>query len=392
MAHALLSASSAHRWMNCPPSARLQKEFPEESSVYAEEGTLAHSIGELVNRYNFNQIKKREFTTKLNALKKDALYSEEMLDYMQDFGTYVHGCFQAAKKRSKDALVFLEERIDFSTYVEEGFGTGDVIIIADGILEIIDLKYGSGVQVYAENNEQMMLYGLGALTAYEMLYDIQTVKMTIYQPRLDNISEWEMPAEELTTWAEEFLRPTAELAYEGKGEYQSGDHCKWCKAKEVCRARADANLEMLKYDFANPDLLTAEEIAEILTKTTGLQKWAKEIEVYALEQALKGQKWNGFKLVEGRSNRTYSDEGAVKEVLTGLGKTEDEIYNKKIKGITELTKDLGKKVFESLLGGLLVKPPGKPALVPESDKRPELELPASAAEDFENVDPDSLLD
>lgn len=383
-AHAILSASGSYRWLRCTPSAKLERQFPEETSQYAAEGSFAHTMAELrLNKY-LDRIKTRSFNSKMKALEENEFYSKEMVDYIEGYVAVVVERISEAQARSKDAVILLEQKLDFNQWVPKGFGTGDVVIIADGIMEIIDLKYGKGVPVSAEDNSQMRLYALGALALYEMLYDIQTVRMTIIQPRLDSISSDDMPVDELTKWAEEYLKPRAEMAIKGEGEFVAGEHCKFCKARFNCRARAEANLELAKHDFCDPFLLTNDEIADILGKAEELASWVKDITDYALDQAVNHNvKFPGWKLVEGRSNRKYSDECIVAEVLVKADYPEEKIYKpSELLGITAMEKELGKKRFNELLAGLLIKPPGKPTLAPESDKRPEISSADSAKADF----------
>lgn len=404
-AHAKLSASGSKRWLACPPSVRLEESLStgeaEKPSVYAEEGTAAHEYSEILIAYELGLIDKAKYTRELAKFKKTLpkklgqFYSEEELEMvwqeMQDqVPTYVDFVVERAnamKAISPDALSLIEQRLDFSDWVPGGFGTGDILLVADGRLEIIDLKYGKGVPVDAHENTQMMLYGLGALNEHDMLYDLQEISMTIVQPRLDSISTYTTTAEELYKWAEEVVKPKAALADKGEGEFNAGDHCRWCKAKAVCRARADKNLELAKHEFTDPDLLTPEEIADILFKTEELKKWAKDIEDYALDQAEKHNVvFDGWKLVEGRSNRKYADEKAVTSKLIEDGQTEEAIFKKSLLSITDMEKKLGKKKFAELLGELIVKPQGKPTLVPETDKRPALNSAESAKSDFDTID------
>lgn len=380
--HAKLSASGAKRWMTCTPSAELESQFPGSTSTYAEEGTFAHELGELMIRYNLGEIKKRKFNSEFKKLQENQYYNEELQEYVEAYVNQVWEFVNEAKVNCSDAIVMLEQRLDFSEWVPEGFGTGDCVIIADGQLHIIDLKFGKGVGVVAEDNPQLRLYALGALREFELLYDIQTVKMTIIQPRLDNTTSSELTAEELIDWADRYVTPKAQLAMDGKGEFVAGEHCRFCKAKDICRARAEKNLELTKHEFAKPELLEPSEIGDILKVAGQLQDWVKDIQAYALQQALEGERFDGWKLVEGRSTRKYSDEIAVAETLKSKGYDEAIIYSKELLGITAMEKVIGKKVFAEILGELIIKPEGKPTLVVESDKRPELKTAESAAADF----------
>ena len=382
--HAILSASGAHRWLNCTPSARLEEPLPDTSSIYAQEGTLAHDLGELELKRLLMEIDQSEYRKQLKAIQSHELYSAEMMGYIDQFATYVMEQYMEAKERSSDAVIFLEQRLDFSKWVPEGFGTGDCTIISDKVMEIIDFKYGKGVEVKAEDNVQMMLYALGALDTYGYIYDIDTVRMTIHQPRIDNVSSWEMGADELLQWADEVLRPKAETAWAGEGEPIPGDWCRFCKVKNRCKARAEAAMSVPSdFDYKDPNLLTVDEIAEILHEVDAIEAWAKDIRDYALVQARdNGVKFKGWKLVEGRSIRRYSDPEQVEKVLRAAKYKVKDIYKpRELKGITDMTKLLGRKKFQELLEepGLVVKPEGRPTLVPESDKRPELN---SAAADF----------
>lgn len=376
-AHALLSASKAAQWIACPPSARLQEGIPDQRSEYADEGTLAHELAELKLRRRLlpcNSTERKNIDAALRYIAtNNSLYSAEMENYIQDYVDFVAERFMVAKARSEDAIIMLEEQLDFSEWVPDGYGTGDVVLIADGVMEIIDLKYGKGVPVSAIGNPQIRLYALGAWNAYNFLYDIREVQMTIVQPRLDNISTDTMTVDELLEWAENVVKPAAELAYAGKGEHKPGDHCRWCKIKATCRARADENMKALQYEFQDPALLTLDEIGQILHIAQQLAAWAKDVEEYAHERALAGERVPGWKLVEGRSNRKITDEEAAKTALAAAGLEQDQYLKpRELYGISELEKRIGKKPLAELLGELIQKPPGKPVLVPETDKRPEI--------------------
>lgn len=369
--HAFLSASASHRWLECPPSAKLCAEQDDRASPYAKQGTDAHALCE----YKV-----------LKALGRPAKDPTEDLDFFDtemdnctdEYCTYVMEQLQEANQYCKDPEVLVEQRLDFSRWVPNGFGTGDCLIVADKVLHIIDFKYGLGILVDAENNPQMMCYALGALEIYDGIYDIESVRMTIFQPRRENISTYEMAKEDLLHWADTILKPTAELAYVGNGEFKAGDHCQFCKAKATCRKRAEYNLEMAKYDFEMPASLDETEIAAILPRIDDLVAWAGDIKEYALQQAMSGTEYPGFKVVEGRSVRKYTDEATVAATVTDAGY---DPYEKKVLGITAMTSLLGKKRFEELLGGMIMKPPGKPTLVPESDKRPAIN---TAKDDFKD--------
>ncbi|WP_252227990.1 DUF2800 domain-containing protein [Clostridium sp. ZBS3] len=368
--HALLSASSSHRWLNCPPSVKLEEGFENTTSVFAEEGTLAHELGEITLRLNLREFTKRKYSSQLTKIMENELFTKDMPDYVD---MYVDTCMEKvseAKATTPDAIAIVEQKLDFSDWVPDGFGTGDFVIIADGTMEICDLKYGKGVQVSAKDNSQMRLYALGAISQFEFLYDIQKVKMTIIQPRLDSISTDEMTVEELLNWADEVVKPTAELAIKGEGEFCTGDHCKFCRAKAVCRARADKNMELAQYEFQKPPTLDNNDIGFILNRVDELTSWAKDVKEYALNQALKGEEFDGFKVVEGKSNRKWANEKAVGDILLEQGFLENIIYTKKLTGISNMESAIGKKEVNRLLGDYIVKPQGKPTLASETDKRP----------------------
>jgi hypothetical protein len=372
--HAILSASGAHRWLNCTPSARLELEFDDNSGEAAAEGTAAHALSE-------HKLRK---ALKMRSKKPVSPYdSDEMDNYTDGYVEYVLEVIEQAKQTCSDPLILIEQRLDFSKYVPDGFGTGDCVIIADGTLHIIDFKYGQGVLVSAEDNPQMKLYALGALDLFDGIYDIEMVSMTIYQPRRENVSTSTVSKEILYQWAEEVLKPKAELAFAGDGNYCPGEWCQFCRAAVKCRARAEAKMKLATFEFALPPLLSDEEIADILSSIGDLTSWANEIIAYATDAAVNhGKKWPGFKVVEGRSNRKYKDEEAVAEAAKNAGYRD--IYKQSLITITEMEKLMGKTKFNEVLGGLIMKPPGKPTLVPVSDKRPEMNT-SSAKNDFMEV-------
>ena len=379
--HAKLSASGSSRWINCPPSIRLEEQFEDKTSIYAEEGTLAHELAELKLRLELKEITKRTYTLKFNKATKDnPLYSKDMDDYVDVYKEICMEKYLNSKETTTDSIAAVEQRLDFSNYVPDGFGTGDFIVIADGTLEICDLKYGKGVPVSAENNSQMRLYALGAINKFSFLYDIAKVRMTIIQPRLNSISSDEISVNELLKWAEEVVKPSAELAIKGEGEFKTGAHCKFCKARSVCRARADENLELAKFEFKKSDTLSNDEISEILEKVDSLVKWASDVKDYALDKALEGQEFKGYKLVEGRSQRKWKDEKAVAQILIDRGFLDNIIWTKKLTTISNIERAIGKKETERLFKDLIDKPTGKPTLVPLSDKR---EVYNAAKADFQ---------
>lgn len=385
--HAVLSPSGAERWLNCTPSVRLEEQFPDNAGQAAAEGTLAHSLGELLLRKELKLIKKYQFEKQLAEIKQNELYDNSMLDHCEDYRDFVMERYYDAQARTKDAMIFLEQKIDLTEYMPEGFGTCDCVIIADGKMHVIDLKYGKGVPVAAENNKQMQVYALGALHAFDFMYAIDTVDMNIYQPRIDNISNWEIPVKELRQWAETELKPRAKLAFAGEGEFNPGKHCRFCKARGACKANAEFNLVLAKHEFKEPALLTEEQISDILDRAKVFENWLGGVEDYALDQAVNhGKKWPGYKVVEGRSNRKYSSEESVAKALTDKGYKEETIYEKSILGITKMEKALGKDIFNTLLSPLIIKPAGKPALAPLSDKRPEYHSNEAAKIDFAEID------
>lgn len=369
--HALLSASGAHRWLSCPPSAALEAGLPESSSAAAEQGTVAHGLAEW---------KLRRALHDAPTIKPVSEWIDDEMDALtDDYVAFIQERLRDVHATCADPTVLIEQRLDFSHVVPGGFGTGDCVIIAEPTLQIIDLKYGQGVLVEAERNPQLMLYALGAVNAFGSLYDIDEVALTIYQPRRTNISTWRLSVTELEAWAAEVVKPTAEIAANGGGEFTSGEWCRFCKLNPTCRARADANLALAKHEFAPPAELDDGEIAAVLAQLPQLKAWAADVEAYALSLAVnQGKTWAGFKLVEGRSIRKYADEQAVAETAEAAG---IDVWDRKLKTITALEKQLGKKRFTTVFGDLVVKPAGKPTLVPESDKRPALEI-QSATDEF----------
>ena len=345
MAHAILSASSASRWMACTPSARLEEQFPDSTSEYAKEGTLAHELCELKVRKNLIPMHTRTYNSKLKKLKEHELWQDEMDRHTDTYLEYIQGLVHSY---NCTPAVMVEKKVDFSSYVPEGFGTADCIIIADGVLHVIDFKYGKGVAVSAENNPQMKLYGLGAYLEYSFLYAIDKVKMTIVQPRLDEvISEYEISVTELMEWAEEVVKPLADMAYKGEGTYIAGNHCKFCRAKATCRARAKMNLEVAKFDFKEPALLSDEEVGEALRQAQDLAKWAED--------------------------------------LIGSGIDETMLYERKQLTLAQIEKVLGPKQFKELVGNMVEKSPGKPTLVLETDKREAITNEDSIKNDFKEM-------
>lgn len=368
--HSVCSASGSHRWLNCTKSARLELTFGDIESAVAAEGTAAHALCE-------HKLRK---ALKLRSKKPVSQYdSDEMDEYTDGYVAFVMEVLAQAKHKCKDPIILIEQKLNLSSYVLEGSGTCDTLIVGDGILHIFDFKYGQGVVVEAEDNPQMKLYALGALELFDILYDIKEVAMTIYQPRRENVSTWTVGVSELKAWAEEILKPKALMAFNGEGEFIPGEWCCFCKANNVCRSRAEHNLELAKYEFKMQPLLTDAEVEDILSYIDDLVSWASSIKEYALRVALDGKQWNGWKVCEGRSNRRYTDENAV---ICAVKTSGFDPYEHKILGITAMQQLLGKKKFEELIGDLVYKPPGKPVLVPNSDKRLAMN---TATNDFTEV-------
>lgn len=378
--HALLSASSAHKWLNCTPSARLEEQFPEVTTEYAEEGRLAHAIAELKLRKAFVEpIGPKAFNNRLKKFKEDSLYQEEMLKHTDIYLDYVSGIVHGF---SAPPYIAVEKKLDYSTYAPEGFGTGDCIIIGGNILQIVDFKYGKGVPVSAEDNPQMKLYALGAYTAYSFLYPIDTVRMSIVQPRLDSISENSLPLAELLNWGKN-IKLIAQVAFAGGGVYKPGDWCRFCRAKALCRAREEFNIGLEEYKGMKPPLISDEEVGQILERAQNLAKWVSDLEEYALSECLKGNEIPGWKAVEGRSTRQFTDMDKAFEILKTNGTEEAMLYERKPLTLPNVEKLIGKKKFKDLLSEYVNTPPGKPTLVTINDKR-EAITRISAEEDFKN--------
>jgi hypothetical protein len=359
--HSILGASSAERWMHCTPSARLTADMAEEESVYAAEGTAAHALAEW-------KVRK---ALKMQAGKRPSsdYWTDEMEETTDDYRDYIVDLVNEARKTCPDPVFSVEQRLDFSCYVPQGFGTGDFLLVYDGQLNIVDLKFGKGVPVSSDHNVQMMLYALGSLELYDMLYDVKDVTMTIFQPRLSNISVWSTTADELRKWATDELMPKAQMADKGEGDFVPGPWCRFCKARHQCRERAEHFHELTAMDFREPALLTDEEIAKVLQEADELKRWSEDVEAYATSAAInEGKHFTGFKLVEGRSNRKFTDTKAVEKAAIAAGY--QDIYTKSLLTLTGFEKLMGKD-FDTVLGKYVTKPAGKLTLVPESDKRPE---------------------
>lgn len=378
-AHARLNASSSHRWMMCPPSVRLSEQFADKPSSYAEEGTFLHELCELKLHRYLGDMAPDVIEAQYAEHRDSEFYTQEAETVTDEYIAFCVETIEAVKSSCPDPLIMVEHRLDYSEYVPEGYGTGDLVIVADGVIEVIDFKGGRGVRVDAHRNSQLMLYGLGALLEFDPLYDVHKVRVTIVQPRLSNTSTYEIAADELVCWAEKEVRPRALLAYEGKGEFCAGDWCRFCKARYTCRKRSEYHMQLAERDFRQPDLLSDEEITDILPIADSLNNWVQDLLAYATQQAVEGKSWPGYKLVAGRSNRKYTSEAEVIKAATEAGYTD--IYKTTLLGVGDLEKRLGRKKFNEVLGMYVIKPVGAPTLVPDSDPRKPY---SSAAEDFTN--------
>lgn len=374
-AHARFSPSAANRLIHCPPSLVLGEAFDDEESPYAAEGTAGHALAEhLIKKY-----------LKLRSTRPVSdYYSDELLEAVDDYVSFVIEEIETARQECTSPIFFVEFRVDISDYVPDCFGTADMVIITDRMIHIIDLKLGKGVPVYAEDNPQLKIYGLGVLELSEMLFDIEAVRLTIYQPRISNFSTWDISPTDLKAWGNDTLRPAGKLALKGEGDLSAGSWCRFCKARFTCRQRAEENLKLAQMEFKAPALLTDDEIAEVLKTADELSKWASDVYAYAQDQAIVHHKvWKGFKLVMGKSNRKYTSEEEVAAAASAAGY--NDIYKKSLIGITEMERLMGKKEFARILGSLVYKPEGKVTLVPESDKRKAIQS-STAAADFKEED------
>lgn len=371
-AHARNSPSALHRTLNCPPSLVLGEQFQDEESQYAAEGSAGHALAEHLIKKHLKQRTKRPVSD---------YYSDDLMEAVEDYVAFVIEKIEDAKRECKSPLFSVEQRVDISEYSPDCFGTADMVIVTDKVAHVIDLKLGRGVEVSAEENPQLMAYGLGVLEMAEMLYDIETVRLTIFQPRINNFSTWDITPDALKTWGEEILKPRSAMALAGAGEFQAGSWCRFCKVRNQCRARAEEFLRLAKMEFQQPALLSDDEIAEIIKVSDELAKWAADVYAYAQDQAIThGKEWNGYKLVEGRSNRKYSSDDEVAEAAKAAGYTD--IYKKTLIGVTEMERLMGKKEFARILGKLVYKPAGKITLVPDTDKREAIKK-STAAADFQ---------
>lgn len=380
--HAKLSASGAMKWINCPPMLWMEEGLPDTTSPYAAEGTLAHSLVEAKLARETGKITAAEYAKKLAHIKQSQFYNQSMEDYTDDHVSLVLEDYHG----TPEADIYLEQRISFSDWAPGGFGTSDTIIASDGQLQIWDLKYGKGVKVNADHNFQLMLYALGAYAFYDVLYGFESVKMTISQPRIGNLSQFEMSMDDLLKWGEEVVKPAADDAMNGRGEWDFEDAHTWrfYKAAGFCRHLAEKNLEIRKYEFKQANTLKPDEIADILSQKADIERWLKAVEFYAISHVRDGKlDVPGFKLVEGRSNRKITDPVAAETVLRKHGFNKRDITETKLLSLTALEKVTGKDKFNDLLADLIIKPTGKPTLVTDDDRRPALNSTAAAQEDFD---------
>lgn len=373
--HALLSASSAHRWLNCTPSALLEAGKPDKDSTASLEGTAAHALAEW---------KLAEMLGRGPGARPQSTYDTvEMDEHTSAYVTHVN---QLLDDHEGPSRVFIEQRLDYSKYAPGGYGTGDCVIVSDGLLDIVDFKYGQGVLVEAEQNPQLKLYALGALEAFQDIYRVDQVRATIFQPRRDNTVRVEYSRSELVEWGEQTVKPAAALAAKGKGEFKAGQWCQFCKLAATCRARAEENLKLARLEFKPGPELSDEEVTQVLRQLPDLTKWAAEVEKYATQAAVsQGKQWAGMKLVAGRSVRKYADENQVIQAARDAGYKDTDIFESKLITLTRMEKLVGKKQFTQIFDGLVVKPEGKPTLVPMSDRRKALDL-AAPEQEFENLD------
>lgn len=372
-AHAKLSPSAAARWLVCTAAPALEAELPDKTSEYAEEGTFAHSVAETCAAYAVGQIAKSTYTRRLNQFKKNEWFSQELLDYAEEYASIVKETYLLEKETCPDAFCELEVKLDLSGYVPKGFGTADCIIVSEPNLTVIDFKYGKGVPVYAEDNAQMELYALGALEKYDAIYGIKTVYMGIIQPRIANNNSAERTADELYAWGETVVKVKAKEAYEGPGKAVASDEaCRFCKAQGSCETRAAYFVDMFEENEDAPNgLLPLEKIGELLERAKDMENWLAALKDTVFDALMKDEKVSGWKLVEGPSRRRYKDESAAAEALKAAGLSDDKIFDIKVKSITSVEKELGKKNAAEILAPVVIKPPGKPTLAPASDKRPE---------------------
>jgi len=388
MSHALLSPSSANRWINCPPSALLNAEAGDRDTVFTREGTLAHAVAELKARKYFLTRDHVMVTEQMREFRANELWQDEMDDHTD---AYLEALKDIAATFADMPYVALEQRVDFSGYVPEGFGTADCIMIGGEVLHIVDFKYGKGVDVSAEDNPQLKLYAMGAIEQYMSFYDIFTVRMTIVQPRIKREPDtWEMPARDLLRWAEDVVKPAAALAAAGEGEFAEGDWCRWCAVRSNCRARAAANTALEDFGFKQPPTLTDAEVGRALTLGRRLKSWLSDLEEYALTACLNGAEITGWKAVEGRAVRAWTDQDAAFKAAKLAGVPDEMLYKREPVSLAQLEKIMGKKEFAKVFtqprAMFVVTPPGKPTLVTADDKRKAITNKPDVEDDFGDDD------
>lgn len=379
--HAKLSPSAASRWLECTMAPTVEANFPETYSTYAAEGTFAHLMAELETAYALSMITEAQYNVRKARGMKNEFYNEELQDHALEYAAYVKE--KVADLADQAAHVELEAKLDLTQWIPEGYGTADCIIMADDVLHVIDFKYGKGVKVEAEGNRQMMIYALGALAYMQTVYDVEKVIMVIIQPRLGGVSEAEIAASDLLSWGEEFLAPTAQIAFEGTGEYCPGENtCKFCRAAGSCKARADYFVSLFD-EASTSGLLTPEQTAVYLARAQGMTDWLKAMEDTVFSALMSGKSIEGFKLVEGRSVRKYTDEEEIAKRLKAKKYKAADIFEKKLLGISKMEKLVGKKKLAEIIGDLIVKPKGAPTLAPENDKRPAIHPEEEIMEAFD---------
>lgn len=374
--HSKLGPSGAARWIHCPPSVALTDRMPDEQTIYAAEGTAAHALAEYKVCCALHLPHGKRPSSDYD--------SDDMEEGTDEYCLFCTDIVGTEKAEGRDPLVKVEEHVEYETYVEGGFGQCDFLVVSEGRLHIVDFKFGKGVPVGAEHNEQMMLYALGALLKYDFLFGIDEITMTIFQPRLHSVSTWKITAKELLSWAENIVKPAAALACRGEGEFHAGAWCRFCKARASCRERARENLSVAQYEFQDPALLSDDEIAEVLSKADEVKRWCEDVYTYAQEVAIsQGRKFEGFKVVKGRQgNRKFTDPDMVEKAARDAGYTD--IYNTSLISLTQFEKKMGEKKFSEILGKFVTREEGKLTLVPVSDKRQEVVIStaAEAAEEF----------
>lgn len=370
-AHSLLSASGSDRWMNCTPSARKEEHIESVESPFALEGTLAHELGEVELRRHFGLITEQEYKTYVGLIEDNDYYNDEMPEYVDVYVSYCIEQVNYYKSICKHVEISIEEKIDLTEYIPEGFGSNDFVIVADNYIEVIDLKYGRGVIVSAYENSQLKLYGLGSVFKHRLSYNMKEVKLTVIQPRTSSspISSFVIEVDELENWAETEVRVKANMAHNGEGEFNPGSWCKWCKFKPQCKAVYNQNIELMKEDFKDPETLSDDEIRLVFERREQITSWLDSVNAYVLDKLMKKQPFDGYKLVKGRSTRKFAEPTKVIEVLSKNYNPEDYMSQPKLLGITAIEKLVGKKNVPEVLGDLITKTEPKPSIALLSDKR-----------------------